>query len=591
MMNTDKKTKIIALITLILGVLLGALFFGGDSKEEVQKTEIAAEVAVWTCSMHPQIRQSEPGDCPICGMDLIPLASDNDAADLDAISMSESAMIIAGISTYIVGTTDGIKEISVNGKIEVNEKTVYSQSSHIPGRIEKIQVSFAGEYVKKGQVVAYIYSPELASAQQELIEAYSVKDIQPQLFESVKTKLRNWKVSNTTINNIITSGKTQDNFPIYADVSGYIIQINVALGDYLQKGQTLYEVADLSKVWVLFELYESDLGWIEKGNKVNYTVASFPSETFSGTISFIDPFINPKTRVAKARIEVPNDGLKLKPEMFVSGTIKAKIDRKESTLSVPTTAVMWTGTRSIVYLKNESEKGISFKLREVTLGPLVGNEYIIEDGLEIGEEIVANGTFNVDAAAQLAGKPSMMNREGGKTTSAHNHGGATMTMSDTKKVILKEDKTAISSTAKKSLYPLFENYFEFKDALTKDDFNAAKKALVAFEKSLDKINMGVFKGESHNVWMNYEAALKKNTLQAASLKDIKEVRMAFEPISNVMIAMTKAFNPLSETVYVQFCPMANSDKGANWLSKENKVVNPYFGASMLKCGEVKETIK
>jgi Cu(I)/Ag(I) efflux system membrane fusion protein len=252
---------------------------------------------------------------------------------------------------------------------------------------------------------------------------------------------------------------------------------------------------------------------------------------------------------------------------------------------------MWTGTRSIVYIKNESEKGISFKLREVTLGPLVGNEYIIEDGLEIGEEIVANGTFNVDAAAQLAGKPSMMNREGGKTTSAHNHGGATMTMSDTKKVVLKEDKTAISSAAKKSLYPLFENYFKFKDALTKDDFNTAKKALLEFEKSLAKINMSVFKGESHNVWMNYEAALKKNTLQAESLKDIKEVRMAFEPISNVMIAMTKAFNPLSETVYVQFCPMANSDKGANWLSKENKVVNPYFGPSMLKCGEVKETIK
>ena len=590
-MNIDKKTKIVVLITLLIGVLLGALLFRGDAKEEVHKTEVASKVEVWTCSMHPQIRQPEPGDCPICGMDLIPLASDNDAADPDAISMSESAMIIAGISTYKVGNSDGIKDISLNGKIEVNEKTVYSQSSHIPGRIEKIQVTFVGEYVKKGQVVAYVYSPELASAQQELIEAYSVKDIQPQLLESVKTKLRNWKVSDATINKIISTGKTQDRFPIYADVSGYVIKKNVELGDYLQKGQTLYEVADLSNVWVLFEIYESDLAWIKKGDKVNYTIASFPGETFSGTIAFIDPFINSITRIAKARVEVANKGLKFKPEMFVSGTVKTKIDRKESTISVPKSAVMWTGKRSIVYIKNETEKGISFKLREVTLGPLLGNEYIIEQGLEIGEEIVANGTFNVDAAAQLAGKPSMMNLEGGKVSTGHNHGDSSMPMNEDKKVALKADKTTISAEAIKSLQPLYKNYFEFKDALTKDDFNSAKKALLAFEKSFNKINMSVFKGESHKVWMNYQTELKKQTLHATHIKDIKELRMTFEPISNVMIAMTKAFNPLNESAYVQFCPMANSDKGANWLSKENKVVNPYFGTSMLKCGEVKETIK
>lgn len=590
-MNLDKKTKILLAITLLVGLLLGALFFGESNKEEDNKTEVKSKAEVWTCSMHPQIRQPEPGDCPICGMDLIPLESGNDDIDPEAISMSESAMIIAGISTYKVGNTDGVKEISLNGKIEVNEKTVYSQSSHIPGRIEKIQVSFVGEYVKKGQVVAYIYSPELASAQQELIEAYSVKDIQPQLFESVKMKLKNWKVSDATINSIISSGKTQDRFPIYADVSGYIIKKNVELGDYLQKGQTLYDVADLSTVWVLFEIYESDMSWVKKGDKINYTVASFPGETFSGTIAFIDPFINPMTRIAKARVEVANSGLKFKPEMFATGTLKTKVVGNKATLSVPKSAVMWTGKRSIVYIKNETDKGITFKLREVTLGPLLGNDYIIEQGLEVGEEIVANGTFNVDAAAQLAGKPSMMNLEGGRVSTGHNHGDSSMPMNEDKKVALKADKTTISAEAKKSLQPIYKDYFEFKDALTKDDFNSAKKALLAFEKSFSKINMSIFKGASHKVWMNYQTELKKQTLHATHIKNIKELRMTFEPISNVMIAMTKAFNPLNESAYVQFCPMANSDKGANWLSKENKVVNPYFGASMIKCGEVKETIK
>ena len=192
---------------------------------------------------------------------------------------------------------------------------------------------------------------------------------------------------------------------------------------------------------------------------------------------------------------------------------------------------------------------------------------------------------------RITGKPSMMNLEGGRVSTGHNHGDSSMPMNEDKKVALKTNKTTISSEAKKSLQPLYKDYFEFKDALTKDDFNSAKKALLAFEKSFNKINMSVFKGESHKVWMNYQTELKKQTLHATHIKNIKELRMTFEPISNVMVAMTKAFNPLNESAYVQFCPMANSDKGANWLSKENKVVNPYFGASMIKCGEVKETIK
>lgn len=592
-MTFDKKTKIALAATLLLGLLLGALLFGGSAKEE-QKTseETVTKDQIWTCSMHPQIRKNEPGACPICGMDLIPLeTSDNSDIDPDAISMSESAMIIAGVSTYKVGNSDGIKEITLNGKVEVNEKGVYSQSSHIPGRIEKILVTFTGEYVKKGQVVAYVYSPELATAQQELIEAYSIRDLQPQLFEAVKQKLRNWKVSETTIKNVLSSGKAQDKFPITADVSGYVVKKNVELGDYVQRGQTLYDVADLSTVWVLFEIYESDIPWIKKGDQVNYTIASFPGESFSGTISFIDPFINPSTRIATARVEVRNSNLKLKPEMFVSGTISSRVATNKSSLSVPKSAVMWTGKRSIVYVKNESEKGVSFKLRQVTLGPLLGNDYLIEEGLEAGEEVVANGTFNVDAAAQLAGKPSMMNLEGGKVNTGHDHGATQSNAVEEKQSSLQTKKTAINEEAKTSLKPLFSSYFKLKDALTKGDFNTSKNALVDFEKTLSKINMNVFKGDSHKLWMSYATPLKKNSLHAEHLKDIKEIRMAFEPISNVMIAMAKSFRPLTEKTYVQFCPMANNDKGANWLSKEDKVVNPYFGPAMIKCGEVKAVIK
>jgi membrane fusion protein, copper/silver efflux system len=567
-MNTNKKNKIRLIAALVVGLILGALFFGGPTEKDPQIVTTDKKVETWTCSMHPQIRQPEPGQCPICGMDLIPLESNDLEIDPNAISLSESAMIIAGVSTYIVGNTSGDKEISLNGKIEINEKKSYGQASHIPGRIEKIMVTFTGEYVKKGQVVAYVYSPELSSTQQELLEAYSIKDIQPQLFESVKMKLKNWKVSDATINSIIKSGKTQSSFAITADVSGYIIKKNVELGDYVQRGQTLYEVADLSNVWILFEVYETDIDWVKVGNKIDYTIASFPGETFSGTVNYIDPFINPSTRIATARIEVNNASGKLKPEMFVTGTIKSTHSKNKNTLSIPKTAVMWTGKRSIVYVKSPDDENLSFKLREVTLGPLLGDSYSIVDGLKVGEEIVKNGTFNVDAAAQLAGKPSMMSYE---------H---------------EEDKNKEVGNVKAvaSLKPLFTSYFKMKDALVKDDFTTAKSKAENFKNDLSKIDMKLFEGDSHKVWMSYAKPLNKSVQYIDHAKNIEELRTLFAPISEVMIKMSKSFNPLDQMLYSQYCPMAINDQGAYWLSKDAKVLNPYFGEAMLKCGEVKETI-
>lgn len=567
-MNTNKKNKIRLIAALVVGLILGALFFGGPTEKDPQIVTTDKKVETWTCSMHPQIRQPEPGQCPICGMDLIPLESNDLEIDPNAISLSESAMIIAGVSTYIVGNTSGDKEISLNGKVEINEKKSYGQASHIPGRIEKIMVTFTGEYVKKGQVVAYVYSPELSSTQQELLEAYSIKDIQPQLFESVKMKLKNWKVSDATINSIIKSGKTQSSFAITADVSGYIIKKNVELGDYVQRGQTLYEVADLSNVWILFEVYESDIEWVKVGNKIDYTIASFPGETFSGTVNYIDPFINPSTRIATARIEVNNESGKLKPEMFVTGTVKSTNSKNKNTLSIPKTAVMWTGKRSIVYVKSPNDENLSFKLREVTLGPLLGDSYSIVDGLQVGEEIVKNGTFNVDAAAQLAGKPSMMSYEHKEV----------------------KNKEVVSAKTVASLKPLFTSYFEIKDALVKDDFTTAKSKAEKFKNDLSKIDMKLFEGDSHQLWMSYAAPLNKSVQYITPAKNINELRTLFVPISDVMIKMAKSFNPLEQILYSQYCPMAINDQGAYWLSKDAKVLNPYFGEAMIKCGEVKETI-
>ena len=592
MKNINKTTAVIAISTLAIGLLLGWIIFGTSNEiqtDEHKHSAMADSETIWTCSMHPQIRQNEPGDCPLCGMDLIPLESTDGELDPMAVSMSPTAMQLAQVQTMVVNKGKADKSIRLNGKVQADERLLFTQPSHIPGRIEKLSVNFTGEFVSAGQVLANVYSPELVTAQEELFEAKKIKESQPALFNAAKEKLKNWKLTDKQIDQIIASNKTVEQFPILANVSGYVTKKMVNLGDYIRQGEALYEIADLSKVWLLFDVYESDMTWINKGDAVIYTVQSIPGKTFQGRISYIDPVINPKTRVAKARLEATNKGLMLKPEMFATGTIEAKTNTDNESLTVPKTAVMWTGKRSVVYVMQMSAQGVSFIMREVTLGPELGESYVIDEGLQPGEEIAINGTFSIDAAAQLAGKPSMMNPEGGVAMTGHNHGGNTNSNMETMPVSSK--KTTISVDAKKSLQPLFDNYFKLKDALASDDFENAKASGVAMNNSLGKIDMNLFKADAHSQWMQQSTALKAALQHIEHLSDFKDIRENFIKISDSMIAIAESFNPLSTTIYIQNCPMADSNKGADWLSKEKEILNPYFGQAMLGCCENTKTIK
>jgi Cu(I)/Ag(I) efflux system membrane fusion protein len=592
MKNINKTTVIIAISTLVIGLLFGWLIFGRSNEpqaDEHNHSTTAESETIWTCSMHPQIRQNEPGDCPLCGMDLIPLESTDGELDPMAVSMSPTAMQLAQVQTMVVDKGKTNKSIRLNGKVQADERLLFTQSSHIPGRIEKLSVNFTGEFITQGQVIAYVYSPELVTAQEELFEAKKIKESQPALFDAAKEKLKNWKLSDKQIDQIVASNKTIEQFPILANVSGYVTTKMVNLGDYIRQGEALYEIADLSKVWLLFDVYESDMTWVNKGDAVIYTVQSIPGKSFHGRISYIDPVFDPKTRVAKARLEATNKSLMLKPEMFATGTIEAKTNTGDASLTVPKTAVMWTGKRSVVYVMQMSAQGVSFIMREVTLGPELGESYVIEEGLQPGEEIAINGTFSIDAAAQLAGKPSMMNPEGGVAMTGHNHGGNTNSNMETMPV--SSMKTTISEDAKKSLQPLFDNYFKLKNALASDDFEDAKASGVAMNNSLGKIDMNLFKGDAHSLWMQQSTALKPSLQHIEHLGDIKAIRGKFISISNLMIAIAESFAPLSTAIYIQNCPMADSNKGADWLSLDKEIQNPYFGESMLSCGENTKTIK
>ena len=420
----SNKYLIYSLI-LLTGLLIGWVVFHPSQKNEEKhdhSTE-AVQATVWTCAMHPQIRMSEPGKCPICGMDLIPLAqSGTSAIDPDAIHLSKEAAQLANVLTTVVTKQKPVKEVRLYGKVQADERLIQSQVAHIPGRIERLSVNFTGESVVRGQVLAGIYSPELITAQQELLEAAKTKQLQPAIYEAAKEKLRQWKLTDELIESIEASGTPQTTVEVVSNTSGIVTSRLVNTGDYVSQGTTLFTIADLSKVWVLFDAYETDLQYLNKGEKISFTLQALPGKDFSANIVFVDPVIDPVTRVAKVRVETENQSGKLKPEMFASGIVSSNLEEYGSSIIIPRSAVLWTGKRSLVYVKQQGSDEPIFKMREIGLGPLLGESYVVTDGLSVGEEIVTSGTFSVDAAAQLAGKTSMMNPEGGITSTGHDHG-------------------------------------------------------------------------------------------------------------------------------------------------------------------------
>jgi len=417
-----KRDIIILVLVLLAGMIMGGLFFGRTA--DIPPQTKAASETIWTCSMHPQIRQSKPGQCPICAMDLIPLSSEPSAGenmDPNEIFMSEAAIKLGNIQTTVVKRGKPEKKIFMLGKVQADERNIAQLTARFAGRIEELYINYTGQTVAKGQKLASIYSPDLITAQKELLEAVKFKSTNSAFYNASRSKLRLWNLSNTQINSIENSNEPIIRFDLFAPIAGTVSKRHVSSGDYIKEGTALFELIDLSRVWVLFDVYESDLPWIRLGDKVTFSLQSNPGKTYTGPIRFIDPFIDSRTRVTQIRVEIPNPKQKLKPEMFASGVLESVMDMTAEGLLVPKSAILWTGKRSVVYVKVTDRKSPSFLYREIVLGPEAGNFYIVTEGLMEGEEIAVNGVFKIDASAQLAGKTSMMNPVDGQQAPGHQH--------------------------------------------------------------------------------------------------------------------------------------------------------------------------
>ncbi len=588
--NLNKKNLRNIAIAILAGLILGFAFFhdGKKSTDPQEKADslVQAQAQIWTCSMHPQVRLDHPGKCPICGMDLIPLRefSKGETSSAEGILMSEEALKLAEVRTVKVGKALPQKEVRLLGKLEPDEGNIAVLTARFGGRIEKLLVNFTGQTVKKGEKLAIIYSPELVSAQQELIEAYQARESNTALYDASKNKLRLWDLSDKQIREIEEKGEPEKYLDILSPISGTVTMRHVSAGDYVKAGSPLFEVTDLSRLWVMFEAYESDLPWLHINDRVTFTVASVPGETFSGKISFIDPVLNPQTRVASVRVAIENKVDELKPGMFADGTAQSSIAGKQRQILIPETAVLWTGKRSIVYVKIPGTQEPEFEYREITLGPETGDHYVVENGLTEGEEIAVNGVFSIDASAQLSGKVSMMNPAEVEPVAGTGSALKTGSISQARGKL-----TSPSFAGQLSL--VFDQYLQMKNAFIRSDPDQVKKSAAGVSASLKKVREDLLKGDEKAYWMSISRRLETAIGEIEKDKEIEKQREAFSLVSTALYEAAVRFGTGREKAFYQFCPMAVGNRGAYWISETAEIVNPYFGEDMRSCGETRDTLR
>ena len=521
--------------------------------ETTKETHNHEQSVTYTCSMHPQITQDAPGSCPICGMALIEKDQNTSGTDPSTLSFTEEALSLMNIETFNVGESvisSTSKELS--GRIQVDETTVFDQTAKYSGRVERLLVHSNGEVIRKGQKIAEIFSPEIYKAQKELLIAAGSKNSQPQYYQAVREKLRIMKFSDQWIDALESRGEVQAYFDLVAEMDGTIIDLAVSEGDAVKKGQVLYRSADLSKVWAQLDGYENNLESVSVGQRVLLKSPNLSMFSSEGTISFIDQVINEKTRTYSIRVEVLNDRGILKPGMFVRATLESP---DSSGLQIPTSAVLWTGKRSLVYVQMNSS---TFELREVEVGQEDSEFYTVFSGLSEGESVVVDGAFQIDASAQLRGLESMMSyqAEGEENTESYS--------------VLDDSM----------MRALVAPYLKLKDELVRSD---AKTSSALAKEMLVLLSDKKYAFSRTNLKAPLESLQKT--------EDIEVQRELFRLISNEMIQWASTIQSVSSKLYVQFCPMANNNKGAKWLSTEEQIRNPFYGDAMLTCGSIMDILE
>ena len=422
-------------------VVVAVAFTGCSKSPEPTATTAPAKAAKYHCPMHPQIIRDQPGSCPICGMNLVPIKDEqlpqkktmyrstmnpNEVSDRpgkDSMGMELAAFEVttggsatpAGLATIAIppatrqriGLTLGTvekrplaHEIRTSARIVSDETRLYHVTLKTEGWIEHFHSIFVGKFIQKGEPLMKIYSPELLTAQNEFLNVTKSGD--SNLVAATRRRLELLDMTDEQIARLAQAGEPERTVTLYAPTSGYVAERNIAAGHKVMPGEMLLTLADLSVVWADADIYESDLPLVKVGMPAEVTVNS---QVFTGKVTFVSPTIDPESRTMKARIEIPNPDATLKPEMFATARLQFDLGEK---LAIPAAAVMRTGER--VYAFRDAGDG-KLEPVELKLGVRADDWFEVLNGLANGDQVVTSANFLVDSESQL--KAALVGMGGG----------------------------------------------------------------------------------------------------------------------------------------------------------------------------------
>lgn len=469
-----------SLILLFAGLTIGAVatwaWLDSGHADGDPAAALAAEAGAkrtwYTCSMHPQIRMDHPDICPLCGMDLTPVVEGSDSGPATELALSEHARSMARVVTTELTRQPLHKELRTVGRVELDETRVAKIAARIDGRVDRVFADFPGTPVRMGEHLVEIYSPELVSAQEEFLTAYrreqslqaAGRGLGASLAASARRRLQLWGITDTQIDELLRTGRSQTHMTIYSPIGGTVIEKNVRDGQYVEQGESLYTIADLSHVWLVAEIYESELSWVKPGQSVQVTVESEPHRPLTGVVGFIEPVLNDTTRTVRVRVVMENPEGRLKPGMYAQALLRTPIladgrpaptglegkyicpmhpyvvsdqpgdcnvchmplervpgaaeteTAEEGVLAVPAEAVLTTGRRQLVYVEREPGR---YELTEPKLGARAGDYFPVLEGLAEGDRVVVHGNFLLDSQFQVTGRPSLLYPHGSAGSTGH----------------------------------------------------------------------------------------------------------------------------------------------------------------------------
>jgi membrane fusion protein, copper/silver efflux system len=581
------KNYVVIVPVLILALLLSSCSKPGPA------VSAKNDIDYYTCTMHPWVHSKKPGTCPVCGMDLVPVfkskpqgdqASQMDNApgkpgtspkssaqpELHDFDVPVERQQQFGVTYAQTKRQQLVRTVRTVGLVAADKGRQWMYVPRTDGYVQKLYITSPGQVVEKGQDLLQVYSPDLATSEQELVKllenrdhgaAGAARDIN-QLIQSAKRRLRQWNLTDQQIEELEKNRIPSEYLTLVSPFRGVVEDVPADQGARFSMGQKLISVADLSLVWVWAEFYQNEIPIINLGQAVTITFGS--DKSFTGVVAVVDPFVSPTQRTTKVRIDLSNPNLELRPGMYVNADLS--VDLGEG-LTVPINAVVPTGSRNIVFLDKGEGK---LQPRWVQLGSQVGDAYQVMSGLKEGDRVVASANFLIDAESQVQGALQGFDQETTTPPSAETG-----------------HQNGLGDNSREPFDSLLKDYSAIRDQLAHDETDRLKDSINDFDSDIHVITGAHFQlANRQSQFMQDLKELDEATEEAFQADGLQPARIHFGNLSAALITLLSDCRPpLSQAWSVVRCPIWKKSP-AQWLQTDQRIHNPFLGTTASQCGQI-----